>query len=101
MTPTVTIRLAHSRQDFESAFLLLQSARAQQGFAKGDGDLWLTRHHALPSTNTIVAVQAGEVIAAICLFGESPYRLPVEEHLNLRNFRENLEGRLAELSLPA
>lgn len=99
----MTIRLAHSRQEYEEAFQLLHRNLVACGFEKAGapGQLWLLKHHALPSTNTIVAVQAGKVIAAASLFGESAYRLPMESHLNLHSFRENLDGRLAELSLPA
>lgn len=101
MTPTVIVRLARSRQEFEDAFALIQRARREQGFTDGQNDIWLLKHHALPCTNTVVALQAGQVIAAVCLFGESAYRLPMEERLNLSSFRENLEGRMAELSVPA
>jgi hypothetical protein len=99
--PTITMKLAQTRQEFEGAFRLLQRSRAQLGWEKNGGDLWLLKHHALPSTNTIVAMEGEQVLAAICLFGDSAYRLPIEAHLNLNRFRENLEGRLGELSLPA
>jgi len=98
---SVTIKLAQTRHEFEDAFRLLQRAQLELGISKPDGDLWVLKHHALPSSNTIVALQAGEVIAAICLFGDSPYHLPLEARLDLSNFRANLEGRLAELSLAA
>ncbi len=103
MSPSVLIRLAQTRQEFEDAFGLLHRARVAAGLEKASGpdEIWLLKHHALPSTNTIVALQAGKVIAAVSLFGECAYRLPMETHLDLHNFRENLEGRLAELSLPA
>lgn len=103
MSASVSIRLAQTRTEFEDAFRLLHRARVEAGLEKaGTADqLWLLKHHALPSTNTIVAVRGGKVVAAACLFGESAYKLPMESHLNLHNFRENLEGRLAELSLPA
>lgn len=103
MSASLIIRLAHSREEFEEAFRLLHLARVEHGLEKpgAPNALWLTKHHALPSTNTIVALREGKVVAAACLFGESAYRLPMESHLDLHNFRENLEGRLAELSLPA
>jgi hypothetical protein len=97
----VTIHLARTRSEFECAFQLLQENRENWGLERHEPEkLWLLKHHALPSTNTIVAMQAGRVIAAICLFGESPYQLPLESQLNLAAFRKNLDGRLAELSLP-
>jgi len=101
LSPNIMIKLAQSRQEFEEALYLLQQTRIELSWEKSAPDLWLLKHHALPSTNTIIALENGHVIAAICLFGESAYRLPIEAHLNLKNFRENLEGRLAEFSLPA
>ncbi len=110
MSQKITIQLACNRSEFESAFQLMnennqsgplkEQAKNRESRDQPDSKLWLLKHHALPSTNTIVAMQAGKVIAAICLFGESPYQLPLEEHLNLSAFRKNLDGRLAELSLP-
>lgn len=101
MPRNLTIQLARTATEFEAAFRLLRQARDRAGFAGGgQGDLWLLKHHALPSSNTIVALEDGKVVGAICLFGESAFRLPVETHLDLHAFRRNLEGRLAELSLP-
>jgi hypothetical protein len=101
LSPTITIHLAKTSAEFEGAFRLLQRAREESGLARpGERDLWLLKHHALPSTNTVVAMQAGRVIGALCLFGDSPFHLPVESQLDLKAFRRNLEGRLAELSLP-
>lgn len=99
---SITIQLAKSAEEFENAFLLLQAARERQGLESAEpGKLWALKHHALPATNTIVAVKEGKVIGAICLFGDSPFHLPLEARLELRSFRKNFEGRLAELSLPA
>jgi hypothetical protein len=101
LSSTVTIRLAKTAPEFEAAFGLLQRAREAWGLAPPEpGKIWLVKHHALPATNTIVALRDGTVVAAICLFGESPYQLPVEGRLDLKAFRQNLEGRLAELSVP-
>jgi hypothetical protein len=41
------------------------------------------------------------VVGAISLFGESPFRLPVEERISLEPFRGQIHGRLGEISLPA
>lgn len=101
MSPTITIQLAKTTPEFEAAFRLLQRSREQWGIESPDaGKLWVLKHHALPATNTIVALQAGRVIGAICLFGESPFHLPAEDHLDLKSFRKSFEGRVAELSLP-
>jgi hypothetical protein len=98
----VTIQLARTRSEFESAFRLLQRSRETMGLERHEGDkLWLLKQHALPSTNTVVALQAGKVVGAVCLFGESPLRLPIETRFDLASFRKNLEGRIAEVSLPA
>ncbi|MGZ3654247.1 MAG: PilZ domain-containing protein [Bdellovibrionota bacterium] len=103
MPSDVTIQLAKTAEEFEAALLLLQRTREEFGLEKPSGErdkLWLLKHHALPATNTIVALHKGRVVGALCLFGESPFHLPVESHLDLKAFRKNLEGRLAELSIP-
>lgn len=101
LSSSVTIQLARTRSEFESAFRLLQRSRENYGLDRHEPEkIWLLKHHALPSTNTIIALHEGKIVGAICLFGESPFQLPMESHLDLHAFRENLEGRLAELSLP-
>lgn len=102
MSPSITIQLARTRAEFESAFRLLQRSREHWKWdSEGDPQkLWLLKQHALPTTNTIVALQGSKVIGAICLFGESPLKLPIESHRDLAPVREKTEGRLAEVSLP-
>lgn len=102
MSPSVSIRLAHTSAEFESAFALLQKSREQWKLsAPGEpGEIWLLKHHALPTTNTIIAVEGQQIIGALCLFGESPYLLPMESHMDLGPFREDFEGRLAEITIP-
>ncbi len=103
MQPAITIQLARSRSEFEAAFRLLQKSYEAWGQepAGDEQKLWLLKQHALPSTNTIVALHNGKVVGAICLFGESPFHFPLEARHDLGAFREKTEGRLAELSLPA
>jgi hypothetical protein len=97
------IQLAESASEFESAFQLLQQTRQRLGLAdsRETGPLWLLKQHALPATNTVVALLDGRVVGAICVFGDSPFRLPSESNLDLKPLRSNLEGRLAELSVAA
>ncbi|RYZ96610.1 MAG: hypothetical protein EOP11_23235 [Proteobacteria bacterium] len=89
--------------EHEGALRLLQGGRKEIGFKEPPGEaggLWLTKHHALPSTNTVVALAAGEVIGALTLFGESAFQLPLEAQADLSGFKKNLEGRVAEVSYP-
>lgn len=96
----VSVQLAHTKEQYEQAFRLLQRSRKQLGFSsENENDLWVTKHHALPCTNTIVALRGGEVVGAITLFGESAFRLPLEEQADLSAFRHNLNGRVAEFSV--
>jgi hypothetical protein len=101
--PQISVQLANSQNDFEEALILMHGGRNQMGYAspsEQEEGLWLTKHHALPSTNIIVAKIKGEVIGALTLFGESAFHLPMEEQADLSLFRQNLEGRVAEFSLP-
>jgi PilZ domain len=103
MLPAIRVHLAQSRQDFESALELLQVSREQWLAAKPAVEtkgLWLTKHHALPSTNIIVATLKNRVIGAICIFGDNPFLLPFENGNSQTSFRSNLAGRVAEISLP-
>ena len=99
----IHIQLAETAAEFESALQLLQTARHMLGLTepRETGPMWLLKQHALPASNTIVALLDGRVVGAICLFGDSPFRLPTESRLDLKSLRRNLEGRLAELSVAA
>ena len=99
----ISVQLARTKEEYEQALALLHGGRRELGFSQQPEDqegLWLTKHHALPSTNTIVALKDGAVIGALTLFGESAFRLPLEEQADLSSFRQNLEGRVAEFSVP-
>ncbi len=99
---TIQMRLAQSEADYRAAHQLLQSARGQSGLAHDSGaKYWLLKQHALPSTGTLIATAKGEVLGAICLFGESPFGLPIEAHHPLAGLRSQLTGRTAEISFPA
>jgi hypothetical protein len=100
----VTVQLARTQKEHENALQLLQGGRKEIGFTPGPSEpegLWLTKHHALPSTNTVVALAGNEVVGALTLFGESAFRLPLEAQADLTSFRRNLDGRVAEFSYPA
>jgi len=98
----VFVQLAKSKEEHEQALCLLQKARKIHGLAPHEAaSIWLTKQHALPSSNTIIAVSEGTVVGAISLFGESAFCLPIEEEADLAPFRAGLVGRVAELSLPA
>jgi hypothetical protein len=96
----ICVQLAHSKEEYEAAFRLMQDGRRQWKADDKDDDLWVLKQHALPSTNTIVAIVDGEVVGALSLFGENAFRLPFEESGSLDSLRESLDGRLAEFSLP-
>lgn len=95
----IRIRLAQTKQEFEQALSLLNESNRNPE-PRASGDVWLLKQHALPSTNTIIAERDGAVIGALSVFGENPFLLPVERSVDLRNFKESLSGRVAEVSLP-
>lgn len=104
MSPTITVRLAQSRSEFENALRLLYQSRQQWGYrnpGSGEQQLWVLKQHAVPGTKVIVALQAGQVVGALCVFGDGPFRLPVESHCDLTLLRRRVGGPIGELSLPA
>lgn len=99
----VTIQLARTQNEHEAALRLLDRGRKEIGFTPGPPEaegLWLTKQHALPSTNTVVALDGETVVGALTVFGESAFRLPLEAQADLTAFRRSLEGRVAEFSHP-
>ena len=90
----ICVRLAATKNEYEQAYWLLNK-RYQ---LKDSDGLWLLKQHALPSTNTIVAMKGEEVVGALSLFGESAFTLPLEQYADLSAFRESLGGRMCELS---
>lgn len=93
------IQLAQTKRHFEQALALLNESNGpcEDPALRG---LWLLKQHALPSTNTIVAIHDDKVVGAVTLFGENPFLLPLEQWANLSSYKENLGGRLAEISAP-
>jgi hypothetical protein len=102
MRARVHVQLARSKDEFEQAFRLLQKSRRELGFTQPEeGEIWVVKQHALPSSNTIVALEGNQVVGALSLFGENSFQLPLETQADLTAFRENLSGRIAEFSVPA
>lgn len=96
----IHIQLARTKEEFAEAFTLLEQAHLAGGGkpTPGTDGLWLLKQHALPSTNMIVALSEGRVVGALTLFGENPFRLPIETRFSLEELRNDLEGRVAEVS---
>ena len=84
---TLSIKIAKEKQELSEAFQLLE----HHGLAP-------SKHHTLPSTSLIIASHKGTVVGAACLYGESPFLLPLEKKLSLQSFRAQCNGRIAELS---
>lgn len=98
MRSRISIRLAESQNDFLRAFQLLTESR--RTWDPHCAELWLLKQHALPTSNIIVALLNEKIVGALCLFGESPFGLPLENKINLSSFKESIEGRIAEISAP-
>lgn len=92
---SLLLQLAQTKSDFDQALRLIY--RAYHGPTGGDG-IWLLKHHALPSTNVIVAKAGNRVVGALTIIGDNPFHLPIESHFDCGDLRENSGGRLAELS---
>ena len=55
----LTVKLAQTKPEFEEAFTLMANSRERWGLAltqpAGEAPFWLTKQHALPTSNVIVA----------------------------------------------
>lgn len=96
MDSSLYVQLARSKSEFEQAFRLLAEAMP----SPRPEALWLLKQHALPSANIIIALHKGEVVGALSLLGENPFRLPIESRFKLDKLRDDLNGRIAEISVP-
>ncbi len=92
----IFLQLAQTKNQHEQALRLLKSTYREDS----KDEIWLTKYHALPSTNTVIALDGEEVVGAISIFGESPFRLPCQQKVDLTAFQSSLGGRLAEISSP-
>jgi hypothetical protein len=102
LSSNLRIQLAHTKEHFEQALKLLaesNSARSAEASLQSS-ELWLLKQHALPSTNTIIALKDNKVVGALSLFGENPFLLPLEHWVDLSSYKESLGGRVAEVSMP-
>jgi hypothetical protein len=96
----VFLQLAQTKHQHEQALKLLRKTYEKNEKLSEKTDLWITKFHALPSTNTAIALRGDTVIGAITLFGGSPFRLPCENKFQMDLHQQNLEGRVAEISAP-
>jgi hypothetical protein len=96
----VYLQLAQTKHQHEQALKLLRKTYEKTDTLSEQTDLWITKFHALPSTNTAIALKGDTVIGAITLFGESPFRLPCENKNKMDLSQHNLGARVAEISAP-
>lgn len=98
--PSLSIALAQTKEEFLEAFALMERGQVARGGkpTPGTDGLWLLKQHALPTTNVVVAKCEGQIVGALTLFGENPFRLPIESRFKLDDLRSDLEGRVAEIS---
>jgi hypothetical protein len=90
--------IAQSHSDLDQAFQLLHDAYVREGFSKPHlSGRRITDYHALPSTTTLVAKRAAEVVATISVIRDGPFGLPSDTVVDLSGFRD--QGlRLGEVS---
>jgi hypothetical protein len=90
--------IAKTREDLDQAFQILHDAYVKEGFSKPHASRRrITDYHALPSTTTLVAKHAGQVIGTISVIRDGPFGLPTDQVMDLTRFREKGE-RLGEVS---
>jgi hypothetical protein len=94
----LAFEIAKTREDLDQAFQILHDAYVKEGYSKPHASRRrITDYHALPSTTTLVAKHAGQVIATISVIRDGPFGLPTDQVMDLSRFREKGE-RLGEVS---
>ncbi|NUM88874.1 MAG: PilZ domain-containing protein [Bdellovibrionales bacterium] len=98
----LSVRIARTRDELERAFALLHDHYVARGLSKAHpSGLWLNKFLLLPSTTTVIAESAGEVVGALVLIAGGAFGTPAEEqHLISRRQLEELGSyrRVAEVS---
>ena len=94
--PELRLRVARTRDEFEAAFRLMHDAYVESGaIAASPSDLYLTAHHALPSTTVLLAYWGERAVGALSIVREGPFGMPAEDLFDLALLRAR-GARLAE-----
>ncbi len=100
MNMEVDLKLAETREEFETAFRIIHDSYVEQGYMKPTpSGLRITKYNALPSTLVIVAREDRKIVATISLIMDSLLGLPSEDIFpeEVRKIRESAL-RIAEVA---
>lgn len=92
-------KLARTKNELESAFRLLHDAYVEMGYMDPtESGLRVSKHHTLPSTSTLIAVnESGEVVATVSVIRQGLFNLPIEEIHDCSSLKKKGK-RLSEIS---
>ena len=90
--------IARTRDDLEACFALLHDAYVASGFmAPHASGLRVTPYHALPTTTTLAAKVAGQVVGTLSIVREGVFGFPLQSAFDITAVRAR-GGRIAEIS---
>ncbi|MDE2367644.1 MAG: GNAT family N-acetyltransferase [Burkholderiales bacterium] len=91
-------KIAQTREELESCFSLLHDAYVASGFMKPHpSGLRVTPYHALPTTTTLCAKFAGQVVGTLSIVRDGVFGFPMQSAFDISGVRAR-EGRIAEIS---
>ena len=96
--PNLSLSIARTKEELESAFTLLHDAYVEMGFMQPHpSGMRVTAYHALPTTATLIARWDEEVIGTVSIVRDTALGLPADQAFDLSALRA--EGTtLAEVS---
>jgi len=98
LAETFEFTIARTRDDLEACFALLHDAYVASGFmAAHPSGLRVTPYHALPTTTTLAAKVAGQVVGTLSIVREGVFGFPLQSAFDITAVRAK-GGRIAEIS---
>ncbi len=87
--PELTVKLVQSRSELESALKLLHDTYVSEGYMTPvPSGIRLSRYHALPTTQTIIALWDGVVVGTMSVIGDSRFGVPADKIFDISPFRK-------------
>ncbi len=92
------LKVVDSMAELEATFRLVYTSYVKIGYCEPNPhQMRATRYHALPSTSTLIAKDAGSVVATLTLVRDNRLGLPLESVFNVRGLRQK-GRRVAEVT---
>jgi hypothetical protein len=93
---SLTFHVAESLSELEAAFAITHEAYVEFNYARpSPSGLRYLKHHALPTTTTLVARRGTEVVGTVTVVQDNPFGLPMDSIFDLSPYR--VRGRVAEI----